>query len=121
MLIAKIGCVTRVINNNYKKTASGTDNLEIESQKIDSGYLAVITGITATDYTTAAKRIMIQIKDGAETLTLFDETLGTGNRTAHVDCNIILAERAYVLAIIVTPTDVDVCYLAVNGYLIHRL
>jgi hypothetical protein len=121
MSIANVTAIAKALCDDYQKTAPSTADLIIKAREVESGYLAVIRSITAYDYTTAAKRIIIQIINGAVTLTLFDETLSTNNRTAQVTGLYLLPEGAYVQATIVSATEADVCHLAVNGYWVQRL
>jgi hypothetical protein len=121
MSIANVTAIAKALCDDYQKTAASTADLTIKAREIESGYLAVVKEITAYDYTTAAKRIIIQIVNGAVTLTLYDDTLGASTKAARVSGTFILPEGAYVQATIVSATEADVCHLAINGYWVQRL
>lgn len=100
-----------------KQGASGSDTVTFEGTPIPRGCIGVLSFLSVIDYTTAAKGLLLGVRDAGAN----DKYLRMVKLTSTYECSlegpVYLLEGERPIGIVESPTTSDVLYFAAYGVL----
>jgi len=108
------------VHRDGSVTANNTTSQKVEFDVFETGYIYVITGITAYDPDDAAHQIRIGIKDGT-TYTVFESsTVANAGDSVEYVGQLMCKETDVIYAEFRGVGETDDLYVVMNGYKIRR-
>lgn len=108
-------------NISVRKTGSlDTTSQRLETKPLETGWVYIITTITAYEEGTGTPQIKIGIRDGVTDFVFESSTAGNAEDSVEYVGQLMAKETDKIFALFENATAADTAYLFINGYKIKR-